>query len=538
MSYLSPQDIQASSSTTRSDRTFNYVKGQSTSVVPSYASPSVLPKQEAGSLAYSMSNATLYVSDGLGWNGISPTPVNATYITVSYDPTLTNSRVLTAGTGITLVDGGAGESLTINATADAPSTAEYVVMTVTGSLPNSRTLTAGTNLTLVDGGAGEEVVLSLSPNVTTTSIHLTSTNDASSTTDSTASISTTGGLSVTKSFFGNNASIGTSTAILLSATGLVTVQNTANSANYLDTTASVSTAGGLSVAKALNALNASVGSSTAVLLSATGLVTVQNTANSANYLDTTASVSTAGGLSVAKALNALNASVGTGTPVTISSAGAVVINNGTAATSGGAALYLPSGGVTAGGFYTPGNATVNTLYYTSLVPTPPGITPYLSVTNGAPGTFYTTTAAQHTLFSYTIPGGTLANGQCIVIRGVLMIYITNFNDEVIVTINLNGTNVYNYTIGQAGFIVYQMAPFISVISSTGPSAQTTRTIFYPTIQQGNSSYTGTGTTTISQASPITINITGQNNTDSPTSQGYQMQWCEVILTSIASSGLP
>ena len=41
-------------------------------------------------------------------------PTDATYVTLSTDGTLTNERVLTEGTGIDLVDGGAGSTITIN----------------------------------------------------------------------------------------------------------------------------------------------------------------------------------------------------------------------------------------------------------------------------------------------------------------------------------------------------------------------------------------------------------------------------------------
>lgn len=42
-------------------------------------------------------------------------PTNATYVTLSTNATLTNERVLTAGSGITIVDGGAGSTVTISA---------------------------------------------------------------------------------------------------------------------------------------------------------------------------------------------------------------------------------------------------------------------------------------------------------------------------------------------------------------------------------------------------------------------------------------
>jgi len=46
-------------------------------------------------------------------------PINATYVTVTHNSRLSNERVLTAGTGINLVDGGANGNLTINSTTAA-----------------------------------------------------------------------------------------------------------------------------------------------------------------------------------------------------------------------------------------------------------------------------------------------------------------------------------------------------------------------------------------------------------------------------------
>jgi hypothetical protein len=51
--------------------------------------------------------------DNLGGGGGAPT--NATYVTLSTDATLTQERVLTAGSGISIVDGGAGSTVTISA---------------------------------------------------------------------------------------------------------------------------------------------------------------------------------------------------------------------------------------------------------------------------------------------------------------------------------------------------------------------------------------------------------------------------------------
>jgi len=48
-------------------------------------------------------------------SGATPAPAAATYLVVSLDATLTNERVLTAGSGITFTDGGAGGNFTIAA---------------------------------------------------------------------------------------------------------------------------------------------------------------------------------------------------------------------------------------------------------------------------------------------------------------------------------------------------------------------------------------------------------------------------------------
>jgi len=43
-------------------------------------------------------------------------PTNAEYVVLSTNGTLTNERVLTAGSGISITDGGAGSTVTIEAT--------------------------------------------------------------------------------------------------------------------------------------------------------------------------------------------------------------------------------------------------------------------------------------------------------------------------------------------------------------------------------------------------------------------------------------
>lgn len=64
--------------------------------------------------------------NGSGWSIVSninivtaPAPTDASYVVLSSNATLTNERVLTAGSNISIVDGGAGSTLTISATGGA-----------------------------------------------------------------------------------------------------------------------------------------------------------------------------------------------------------------------------------------------------------------------------------------------------------------------------------------------------------------------------------------------------------------------------------
>lgn len=82
-------------------------------------------------------------------------PLTPSFLTLGTDPTLTNERVLTAGTGISFVDGGPGGTLTVNSSGSgAPVGAQYLTLATDGTLTNERVLTAGAGLAAVDGGAG------------------------------------------------------------------------------------------------------------------------------------------------------------------------------------------------------------------------------------------------------------------------------------------------------------------------------------------------------------------------------------------------
>ncbi len=93
-------------------------------------------------------------SGGGGGGGGAPT--DAQYLTLAANGGLSDERVLTAGTGISLTDGGAGGALTVANTiaAGAPTAAQYLTLAADGGLTNERVLTAGTGISLTDGGAG------------------------------------------------------------------------------------------------------------------------------------------------------------------------------------------------------------------------------------------------------------------------------------------------------------------------------------------------------------------------------------------------
>ena len=87
-------------------------------------------------------------------------PDDAQYVVLDYDGDLSNERKLTGGTGITLVDAGAGSTVTINNDYDdTPSDAKYVVLEDHTGLSQDRVLTGGTGITLVDAGANDAITI-------------------------------------------------------------------------------------------------------------------------------------------------------------------------------------------------------------------------------------------------------------------------------------------------------------------------------------------------------------------------------------------
>lgn len=97
---------------------------------------------------------------GSGGGGGGGAPTDASYVTLGTNATLTNERVLTAGTGITLTDGGAGGALTIAASGFAPSTVPYLTVGNTTDLSAERAIAVADGLTYSDGGANSSFTIS------------------------------------------------------------------------------------------------------------------------------------------------------------------------------------------------------------------------------------------------------------------------------------------------------------------------------------------------------------------------------------------
>jgi hypothetical protein len=95
-----------------------------------------------------------------GGGGGGGAPTDATYVTLSTNSTLTNERVLTAGSGITITDAGAGLGVTIAATGFAPTTLPYLTVGNTTDLSNERAIAVADDIIGTDGGANSTYTIS------------------------------------------------------------------------------------------------------------------------------------------------------------------------------------------------------------------------------------------------------------------------------------------------------------------------------------------------------------------------------------------
>jgi len=132
--------------------------------------------QVLGAGAGTFTNATV-TADAYGRitaiaSGSAATAVNAPFVTVTNDATLTQERRLVTGYGLTLLDGGANDAVILSFAgslsssaggAAADVSASYVTIGNTGSLPNERSLVAGTGITITDNGPGSTVIVAAAP---------------------------------------------------------------------------------------------------------------------------------------------------------------------------------------------------------------------------------------------------------------------------------------------------------------------------------------------------------------------------------------
>lgn len=99
-------------------------------------------------------------------NGSGGAPTNASYVCIGTNASLSDERVLSAGTGITVTDAGAGSTVSI-AVNTAMRAAPVICTTTpsTGGFNSYRIATAGTGISLSDAGAGGNFTVALASGV-------------------------------------------------------------------------------------------------------------------------------------------------------------------------------------------------------------------------------------------------------------------------------------------------------------------------------------------------------------------------------------
>lgn len=119
-------------------------------------------------IVYSMNDVWYVLSTG-GTGG----DTTSQFVVMDYSATLTNERKLTAGSGISLTDGGPGNPVTVSNTlsSSAPGadvSASYLVLSNTSSLSNERAFTPGLGLIATDAGANSTYTLGINNSIVAT----------------------------------------------------------------------------------------------------------------------------------------------------------------------------------------------------------------------------------------------------------------------------------------------------------------------------------------------------------------------------------
>jgi hypothetical protein len=133
----------------------------STPVVADFTgyAPCIVVDRVAGKL-YILASGDVVTEIAGGGGGGAPT--NASYVVLGLNGTLTNERVLTAGSGITLTDAGAGGTLTISASGSGSSTVASGTVTIDfGASVTAETDVASVSVSDAGVTAGSEIVASL-----------------------------------------------------------------------------------------------------------------------------------------------------------------------------------------------------------------------------------------------------------------------------------------------------------------------------------------------------------------------------------------
>lgn len=146
----------------------------------------------------------------------------------------------------------------VSGTGTAPNTASYLTLANSSSLTSERVLTAGSNITLTDGGAGSTVTIAVTPTITPSALtkgddtNVTLTLGGTPTTallqPTSVTAGWTGTLAASRGGFGT--SVSASSGVPLFATGTPTFTSTSGTGNFLRVTSPVMVTPTLGVAAA------------------------------------------------------------------------------------------------------------------------------------------------------------------------------------------------------------------------------------------------------------------------------------------------
>jgi hypothetical protein len=232
-------------------------------------------------------------SSTCGAGGSGTAPVGASYLTLGLDGTLTSERVLTAGSNISITDGGANGNLTV-ATTDNPSFATSVTSPLfTGTGAVTIASTGGANALTLTSGSGTIV---LGASTLQRSAAGTTTIDLNNAANTTLAITNSNGTGVASLTVEGGATLGANLSITaggVSVTGNSTIAGTLSSLTGLTSSGTITFSG-------LNTAGMVTTNASGVL--STGAVD----RNSATYFNTALSVAN-GGTGATTSQGAINA---------------------------------------------------------------------------------------------------------------------------------------------------------------------------------------------------------------------------------------